>query len=86
MRARRGVSRRVSCLKQLVNLSAMEMRLLVKAIGRYSTSEFYETCSTRGRETGACQEVLQLCSHLVIGWPDASTGLFGLRSVQAAPI
>jgi hypothetical protein len=31
-------------------------------------------------------EVLQLCSHPVIGWPDASPGLFGLRSIQVAPI
>jgi hypothetical protein len=32
------------------------------------------------------REVLQLCSHPVIGWTDASPGLFGLRSVQVAPI
>jgi hypothetical protein len=31
-------------------------------------------------------EVLQLCSHPVIGWPDGSPGLFGLRSIQVAPI
>jgi hypothetical protein len=32
------------------------------------------------------EEVLQLCSHPVIGWPDAPFGLFGLRSVQVAAI
>jgi hypothetical protein len=26
-------------------------------------------------------EVLQLCSHAVIGWPDAPPGIFGLRSI-----
>jgi len=31
-------------------------------------------------------EVLQLCSHPVVGWPDASPGLFGLRSIQVAPV
>ena len=31
-------------------------------------------------------EVLQLCSHRVVGWSDASPGLFSLRSVQVAPI
>jgi uncharacterized membrane protein len=31
-------------------------------------------------------EVLQLCSHAVIGWLDASSGLFGLRSIQMASI
>src|ERR1700737_1167181 len=30
-------------------------------------------------------EVLQLCSHAVIGWPDAPSGLFGLRTIQVAP-
>jgi hypothetical protein len=32
------------------------------------------------------QEVLQLCSHAVIGWLDAPSGLFGLRSIQMASI
>ena len=31
-------------------------------------------------------EVLQLCRYPVIGWPDASPGLFGLRSIQVAPV
>ena len=31
-------------------------------------------------------EVLQLCSHSVIGWPDAHPGPFGLRSIQMAAI
>jgi hypothetical protein len=31
-------------------------------------------------------EVLQLCSHAVIGWLDAPSGLFGLRSIQMASI
>jgi hypothetical protein len=34
----------------------------------------------------AIREVLQLCSDPVIGWPDASPGLFGLRLIQVAPI
>src|SRR5271166_5269027 len=32
------------------------------------------------------QEVLQLCRYPVIGWPDASPGLFGFRSVQVEAI
>jgi hypothetical protein len=32
------------------------------------------------------REVLQLCSHAVIGWLDAPSGLFGLRSIQMASI
>jgi hypothetical protein len=35
---------------------------------------------------GGETEVLQLCRQPVIGWPDAPPGLFGLRSVQVAPI
>jgi hypothetical protein len=31
-------------------------------------------------------EVLQLCSHPVVGWPDAPPCLFGLRFVQVATI
>src|SRR4029077_18044944 len=31
-------------------------------------------------------EVLQLCSHPVVGWLDAHPGLFGLRSFQVAAI
>jgi len=30
--------------------------------------------------------VLQLCSHGVIGWLDAPSGLFGLQSIQMASI
>jgi hypothetical protein len=30
--------------------------------------------------------VLQLCSHPVVGWQDAPPGIFGLWSVQVAPI
>jgi hypothetical protein len=32
------------------------------------------------------EEVLQLCSHPVIGWPDAPPGVFGLRFIQVAAI
>jgi hypothetical protein len=32
------------------------------------------------------KELLQLCSHAVIGWLDAPSGLFGLRSIQMASI
>jgi transposase len=39
-------------------------------------------CEEQGVET----EVLQLCSHGVIGWLDAPSGLFGLRSIQMASI
>jgi hypothetical protein len=31
-------------------------------------------------------EVLQLCRYSVIGWPDAPPNLFGLRTIQVAPI
>jgi integrase len=31
-------------------------------------------------------EVLQLCSHPVLGWPDGPPGLFGLRYIQVAAI
>jgi len=31
-------------------------------------------------------EVLQFCGHAVIGWLDAPSGLFGLRSIQMASI
>jgi multidrug efflux pump subunit AcrA (membrane-fusion protein) len=31
-------------------------------------------------------EVLQLCSHPVIGWQDAPPGIFGLRFIQVAAI
>ena len=40
-----------------------------------------------GRSLNTFQkEVLQLCSHAVIGWLDAPSGLFGLRSIQMASI
>jgi hypothetical protein len=39
-----------------------------------------------GLERGFASEVLQLCSHSVIGWPDAHPGPFGLRSIQMAAI
>jgi hypothetical protein len=50
--------------------------------------------NVRSCVAGACtylqqilfSEVLQLCSHPVIGWPDAPPGLFGLRSIQVAAI
>jgi vitamin B12/bleomycin/antimicrobial peptide transport system ATP-binding/permease protein len=32
------------------------------------------------------EEVLQLCSHAVIGWLDDPSGLFGLRSIQMASV
>jgi hypothetical protein len=32
------------------------------------------------------REVLQLCSHPVVGWPDAPPGIFGLRFIQVATI
>ena len=35
---------------------------------------------------GLWPEVLQLCSHPVIGWLDAPPGVFGLRSIQVAAI
>src|ERR1700730_10091807 len=31
-------------------------------------------------------EVLQLCSHPVVGWPDAPPGIVGLWSIQVATI
>jgi hypothetical protein len=35
---------------------------------------------------GAMPEVLQLCSHPVIGWQDAPPGIFGLWFIQVAAI
>jgi putative transposase len=32
------------------------------------------------------EEVLQLCRYSVIGWQDAPPSLFGLRTIQVAPI
>jgi TIR domain len=37
-------------------------------------------------QAGFSVAVLQLYRSLVIGWPDAPSGLFGLRSVQVAPV
>ena len=31
-------------------------------------------------------EVSQLCSHPMVGWPDAPLGVFGLQSIQMASI
>jgi len=36
------------------------------------------------RTRGMLMEVLQLCSHAVIGWLDAPSGLFSLRSIVTA--
>ena len=35
---------------------------------------------------GLEKEVLQLCSHFVLGSPDDAPGLFGARSIQVAAI
>ena len=32
------------------------------------------------------KEVLQLCSHPVVGWQNAPPGIFGLWSIQVATI
>jgi hypothetical protein len=45
---------------------------------------FASTCRQRSAAEALRRPVLQLCSHPVIGWPDASPGPFGLRSVQVA--
>ena len=50
--------------------------------------------NVRSCVAGACtylqqilfREVLQLCSHALVGWPDAPSGLFGLWSFQVAAI
>jgi hypothetical protein len=43
----------------------------------------YRSRSSSMRSTieGSKRAVLQLCSHPVVGWPDASPGLFGLRLI-----
>jgi hypothetical protein len=41
---------------------------------------------SKPEELGILKEVLQLCSHPVVGWPDATPGIFGLRSFQVAAI
>ena len=38
------------------------------------------------RQRAVVLEVLQICSHAVIGWLDAPSGLFGFGSFQVAPI
>jgi len=48
-----------------------------------------ETVSVGNRRDGSWAvqwEVLQLCSHAVIGWLGARSGLLGLRSIQMASI
>jgi hypothetical protein len=45
-----------------------------------------ETISTGFVESTVNQEVLQLCSHPVIGWQDAPPGIFGLWFIQVAAI
>ena len=44
------------------------------------------TQNNLGAVVAVWREVLQLCSHPVVGWPDAPPGLFGLRSIQVAPV
>ena len=36
--------------------------------------------------SGKLPEVLQLCSHPMVGWRDVPPGIFGLWSIQVAPI
>jgi hypothetical protein len=57
------------------------------------TSLFYAACLEQAGlhplimlSEGHALEVLQLCSHPVIGWLDAPPGIFGLRSIQVAAI
>jgi hypothetical protein len=40
----------------------------------------------KNSSTAVTLEVLQLYSHPVIGWLDASPGIFGLRFIQVAAI
>jgi len=51
---------------------------------RWFADDVIITCVRR--YLGFKLEVLQLCSHAVIGWLDALSGLFGLRSIQMASI
>ena len=41
---------------------------------------------TMGRSAVGETVVLQLCSHPVVGWPDAPPGIIGLWSIQVAAI
>jgi len=65
-------------------------KLLMKAevgteSGR-SSGTWIEAVVDKNGSPARAPEVLQLCSHAVIGWLDAPSGLFGLRSIQMASI
>ena len=51
--------------------------LAIRSSGEISSSE---------RLTDQQLEVLQLCSHPVVGWLHAPPGVFGLLSIQMAPV
>ena len=57
-------------------------------IGRYTGFQYVETraMTIPTEPMGVFLEVLQLCSHPVVGWQDAPPGIFGLWSIQVATI
>ena len=77
-------------------LVIIALLLLSKKKGSSGTRRgYWLICNTRPSLTraGRCHhhrtnetEVLQLCSHPVVGWPNAPPGVSGLRSIQMASI
>ena len=66
----------------LLSVNATQLRLS-KALGE----ENHPTAVTRENgEHRFSWAVLQLCSHPVVGWQNAPPGIFGLWSIQVAPI
>ena len=56
--------------------------------GTHSADRAYshEVKLIREPQRNRSSEVLQLCRHPMVGWQDAPPGIFGLWSVQVAPI
>jgi len=60
--------------------------LIIDGVGRTTFKGDLEAVATRGHIVIFGAEVLQLCSHPMVGWQDAPPGIFGLWSIQVAPI
>jgi hypothetical protein len=74
---------------QRVNLY---FRDLTDGVGIASEADIEKTCKFSAkwalvaRKDPEKAEVLQLCSHPVVGWQNAPPGIFGLWSIQVATI
>jgi hypothetical protein len=71
----------VSAASQVYNYHRLSPELVEQLISIYRTMFPHSTVPDEFYE-----EVLQLCSNPVIGWPDAPPGLFSVRFVQVAAI